>query len=254
MSTLVELSNTQHNDLKLKVQFLAEFASTQQIMRLRAVEVGKAVTSFPVFFTRDSYDGSWVLSALCSFERAHNLFVEKNQWSAIYQPTILQTYPFFLMQSPREARGYTTGIDENSDAFSREAGLAVFEQSGAASLHLSKSKALLEADIKHDFDTVKFANQVEELGLCKAIDLVVCFADGATQTLSGLYTIDEDKLQELSASMLSELNKNGHLLAIHSILLSIYQLNLLLRKHNQQHNVKKISQLKIEVAKNRVAS
>jgi hypothetical protein len=254
MSTLTELSNTQHNDLKLKAELLAEFASTQQILRLRAVEVGKAVTSFPVFFTRDSYDGSWVLSALCSFAGGHNLFIEKNQWCAIYQPTILQTYPFFLMQSPRDARDYTIGIDENSHAFSRETGLAVFEQSGAASLHLSKSKALLEADIKHDIDTVKFALQAEEMGLLKGIDLVVTYADGATQTLSGLYTIDEDKLQTLPASMLSQLNKNGHLIAIHSILLSIYQLNLLLRKHNQQHNVIKINQLKIEVAKNRVAS
>ncbi|MFT6898227.1 MAG: hypothetical protein ACJA13_002647 [Paraglaciecola sp.] len=254
MSTLTELSNSQHQDLKLKPEFLAEFASTQQIIRLRAVEVGKAVTSFPVFFTRNAYDGSWVLSALSSFENGRNLFVDKNQWSAIYQPTILQTYPFFLMQSSSDARGYTIGIDENSGAFSRETGLAVFEQSGAASLHLSKSKALLAADIPHDSDTIKFASQAEELGLLKGIDLVVVYADGATQTLSGLYTIDEDKLQGLSPSMLGELSENGYLIAIHGMLLSIYQLNLLLRKHNQQHNVNKISQLKIEVAKNRAAS
>jgi hypothetical protein len=253
MTTLVELSNTEHNDLKLKAEFLAEFACTQQIMRLRAVEVGKAVTSFPVFFTRDTYDGSWVLSALCSFENGHNLFIKKNQWCAIYQPTILQTYPFFLMQSPREA-GYTIGIDEHSCAFTQETGLSVFEKSGNPSLLLSKSKALLEADIKHDIDTAKFAKELEELGLCKAIDLVVVYADGATQTLSGLYTIDEDKLQALPVAIINALNKNGHLIAIHSILLSIYQLNLLLRKHNQQHDVNQISQLKIEIAKNRVAS
>jgi hypothetical protein len=38
---------------------------------------------------------------------------------------------------------------------------------------------------------------------------------------------------------------------IHAMLISIYQLNLLIRKHNEIQDSNKIAQLKIEIAKER---
>ena len=254
MSTLVELSNTVHKDLKLKENSLAQFAASQQIMRLRVPEVGKAATNFPLFFSRNQQDGSWVLSALSSFEPMQNLFVEEGHWNAIYQPISLQTFPFYLMQSPKVENSYTIGILENSEAFSTETGEAIFDSAGRASLYLTKAKNLLEASIKQDIDTYRFTQEVEALGLVKTIDLQLVFEDGNTQNIAGLCTIDEDKLQSLPAEKMNALNDSGYLIAIHAMLLSIYQLNLLLRKHNERNTQNKITQLKIEVAKDRVAT
>ncbi|MEH6712098.1 MAG: SapC family protein [Paraglaciecola polaris] len=254
MITLVELSNAVHKDLKLKENSLSEFAASQQIMRIRVPEVGKSATNFPLFFSRNQHDGSWVLSALSSFEPQQNLFVENGRWNAIYQPTSLQTFPFFLMQSPKHEKSYTIGINESSNVFSKDAGEAVFDDAGRPSQYLSKAKSLLEADIKNDLETYRFVSQVEALGLIKAIDLQLVFEDGRTQNIAGLCTIDEDKMQSLSNEQMITLNKSGYLVALHAMLLSIYQLNLLLRKHNECHTHDKITQLKIEVAKDRVAS
>ncbi|ABG42186.1 hypothetical protein Patl_3684 [Paraglaciecola sp. T6c] len=254
MSTLVELSNTVHKDLKLKENSLAQFAASQQIMRLRVPEVGKAATNFPLFFSRNQQDGSWVLTALSSFEPMQNLFVDEGRWNAIYQPISLQTFPFYLMQSPKVENSYTIGILESSDAFSTEAGEAIFDSAGRASLYLTKAKNLLEAGIKQDIDTHRFMQETESLGLIKAIDLQLVFEDGNTQNIAGLCTIDEDKLHSLAAEKITVLNDSGYLIAIHAMLLSIYQLNLLLRKHNERNTHNKITQLKIEVAKDRVAS
>lgn len=254
MTILVELSNTTHKGLKVTPQSVANFATSQQIMRLRVPEVSKAVTNFPLFFSRNQHDGSWVLSALSSFEPMHNLFVENGRWNAIYQPTSLQTFPFYLMHSAKHEKSYTIGINESSDVFSNDAGDAIFDEAGRPSLYLSKAKKLLEADIKNDIETHRFLTQVQALDLFKAIDLQLIFADGRVQNIAGLNTIDEDKLQRLSPEQVTTLNENGYLIAIHAMLLSIYQLNLLLRKHNERNTENKITQLKIEVAKDRVAS
>jgi hypothetical protein len=254
MSKLVELSKTLHKDLKLKENSLAQFAASQQLIRLRVTEVGKAATNFPLFFTRNQQDGSWVLSALSSFEPKQNLLVDEGRWNAIYQPTSIQTYPFYLMHSPKVKNSYTIGILESSGAFSKESGEVIFDSAGRASMYLSKAKSLLEASIQQDIDTFRFMKETEALGLVKAIDLQLVFNDGNTQNIAGLCTIDEDKLQSLTPEKMTALNDSGYLIAIHAMLLSIYQLNLLLRKHNERNTQNKITQLKIEVAKDRVAS
>jgi hypothetical protein len=251
MTKLVELSSSQHAQLKVLPDCGAKFAETQQIMRLRVSETGNAAANFPIFFTRNGHDGSWVLSALTSFESNQCLFVNQGKWSATYQPTVLQTYPLFLMQSPKDAESYTIGVFEQSSAFSKESGEDLFDDKGKASLYLSRIKTLLEADIKNDIQTYQFGKKLEQLDLLKAIDLLVHHQDGSVQTLSGLHTIDEDKLQALSAEQLHELNIQGYLVQIHAMLISIYQLNLLIRKHNEINDSNKIAQLKIEIARER---
>jgi hypothetical protein len=254
MSELVELSHTRHKGLKVRSNCAIEVATKQQIIRLRAVEVGRAAANFPVFFTRDSEDGALVLSALTSFENGQNMFVENRQWQATYQPSAMQTYPFFLMQSPKDEKSYTIGIDENNPAFAKDEGELLFEDNGKASMQLSRAKTLLEADIQNDTNTYQFARKLQELALLKSIDLIVQYQDGASQTITGLITIDEEKLNALSAEQLHGLNQQGYLVQIHALLISIYQLNLLIQKQNSRSDLPKVAQLKIEVAKDRVAA
>jgi hypothetical protein len=251
MSELVELSNNKHKQFRIKPNCAVEFSASQQIMRLRAVEIGKAVTNFPVFLTRNTHDGSGVLSALTSFDSSSNLYVKDTQWQATYQPTVMQTYPLFLMKSPKDENSYTIGIDEQSSAFSRDNGEALFDEGGKASLYLSRVKTLLEADIKNDIHTYQFIHKLQELELLKGIDLLVHYQDASVQTLTGLNTIDEDKLHALSAEQLYELNQQGYLVPIHAMLVSIYQLNLLVRYHNAMIGNRKVTQVKLEVAKDR---
>jgi hypothetical protein len=254
MSELVELSSKQHKDLKMRANCSVEVAASQQIIRLRAVEVGRAAANFPVLIMRNAKDGALVFSALTSFENGQNVFIENGQWQATYQPSAMQTFPFFLMRSPKDEKSYTIGIDENNPAFSKEEGELLFDQNGKASLHLSRVKTLLEADIQHDINTHQFMKKLENFGLLKAIDLMVQYQDGASQTITGLITIDEDKLNILSAEQLHGLNQQGYLVQIHALLISIYQLNLLIQKQNARSDLPKVSQLKIEVAKDRVAA
>ena len=253
MSELVELSSTQHQGLKVRVNCGVEVAATQQIVKLRVNEVGRAAGNFPIFFTRGAQDGALVLSALTSFESQQNMFVKDGQWQSTYQPTAIKTFPFFLMRSKSDEKNYTIGIDEKNQVFSKEHGELLFEGNGKASMHLSRAKVLLEADIQNDIHTFQFGKELEQMGLLKSIDLVVQYQDGTNQSITGLITIDEDKINALSAEQLHGLNQQGYLVQIHALLISIYQLNSIIQKQNSHIDLPKVAQLKIEVAKDRAA-
>ncbi|ARD43000.1 SapC family protein [Colwellia sp. PAMC 21821] len=245
MTELVELSNSEHGTLRVIDNAALAFMKQQHILTVRVKEITQAISSFPVFLVKNPHTGMWNISALTSFDIGQNLFVDNNKWNAIFTPTSMQTFPFFLMNVAGENKGYTIGIAPQDQAFSTTQGQSIFEPSGKPSLLLSRVKTLLEADIKNDIQSYQFAQKLESMQLIKRINLVVQYGDGTVQTLKGMNTIDETKLQQLSNDDLGALNKQGYLMPIHAMLMSIIQLNNLIQKHNNIESNKTISQVKL---------
>ena len=231
-----------------------QVAQTQHILNIKVPEVGKAISSFPVFFTKMGNSGTWTISALASLEIDKNLFVEDEVWQATYVPVGLQTYPFFLMQSPDDEKKFTVGIEEDNPAFSTEEGEPLFEEKGKAGERLSKATVLLQDDLKSELQTYQFTKRLEELELLSQVDVVVQYTSGTTNSLTGTYTIDEAKLQSLDVEALNELREKGYLAPIYGMLMSIFQLNGLIRRHNAVDGAERIQQVKVETHKDRQQS
>ena len=249
MAELVQVKSDAHADCRIRTDSAVLFAERLHILPLRAAEIGKAVSSFPVFCGRHAVTGDWTISAMCSLEQGHNLFVADGEWSANYEPTCMQTYPLYLMRSPDDESQYAVGIDESSSAISKEEGEALFDANGNSSLYLNRIATILEADIDNDVATHHFCARLAELELFKSIHVVVQYADGGAQTITGLHTLDEDKLQSLPDEQLAELHKRGYLLSANAMLISIFQLNALVRKHNDVDGARQVQQVKLEVAR-----
>lgn len=247
MAKVVELRKENHSNLKVITKTTMNVAEKQHIVNLRVVELVQAESSFPIFFNLMEKTGDWVLSAITSLEIEKNLFVKNGLWDANYLPTVMQVYPFFLMKSPDDESKLTMGIDEDNVAFSTTDGELLFDDKGKASLYLSRVKVLLEEDVKHNIQTYHFSKKLQDLGLLKAIDIQVYYVDGKVNTLKGLQTVDEEKLQSLPIEDLNILREKGYLAPIYAILFSLYQLNSLIRKHNLLDGSVKISQVKMEV-------
>ncbi len=246
--TLTELSATTHADLKVDPICALKVAAKQHMINLKVSEVGMAVSSFPVFLSRQSEGGDWNVAAMNSYELGENLFVENDTWVGTHLPIGMQTYPFFLMRSPKDEKNFTIGIDEESSVFSKEEGEALFED-GKASARLSQATAQLELEVKHDIQTFQFGKKMAELGLIRAIDVQVHYQNGRINTLKGLNTIDEVALYELDTEKLAELRKDNYLPPIYSMLVSIYQFNNLIKLHNIKHPDNTIAQVKIGAPK-----
>ena len=248
MAKLKVLSAAEHSHLRLVPKRVLDVVRTQHLINIRVNEVGMAASCFPTFISRPDQSGNWVLSAVTGLELGKNLYVGDQQWEAFYQPSSMQTYPFHLMKSPKDDKKFTIGFDKNADAFSEQEGEHLFSGDKKASLYLSRITALLEANIKNDIQSFEFTQRLSELGLIKEISIIVEYEGGAVKNLSGLHTIDEDKLQALSNSDFASLRSKGYLAPIYALMFSVFQLNALMQKHNLRAEGVAMTQIKLEVA------
>ncbi|MBF7074216.1 SapC family protein [Glaciecola sp. MH2013] len=252
--TLVELSSTAHKDLKIKNSANIDHIAKQHLMNLRATELGQAATCYPVFATKNSHNGFWTFSAMTSFAPDNNLFVKDGKLDAIYRPTSVQSFPFYLMRSPKDENAYTIGILEDQGDFSKSSGEALFDEEGKPTAATSNRIQILDADVHKDVQTAKFSQTLEKMGLFKALDMNVQYLAGDSSKIRGLHTIDEDRFQALSVEELDSLRKEGYLMPIHAMLISILQVNKLINLNNEVVERPQIVEVKMEVAKDAAIS
>jgi len=245
MSKIVELNSTAHRTYKILPDSAYQFAANQQVMLIKYPEIAPSAANFPVFLTRDPNNGRLVFSALMSFESQQNLMIKNKQWIASYQPVCMRTYPLFLMRSVADKTKLTIGVNEENPHVCTDNGNALFDKHGEPSEMLIGIQKLLETDLKNEADTQSFVNVLEAHNLLRKVDMVVATSTNSTFKIAGLHTIDEDVLRTLDTDNVISLNQQGYLQQIHALLFSIYQINGLIRKHNDVSS-EKIKRVKLE--------
>ena len=248
MPELTALSNEKHRDLRVVDNAINLFAAGQHVIRVQATEVGKVVANFPVMFNRNPHTGNWAISASTSIEAEGNLFVRDGEWVAAYRPISLETHPLYLLNAPGTEEGYAVGIFEDGGDFSRESGERLFDDGGRPSAYLSKMTTMLEDGIEEEIRSQTFIKAVNDLNLLRSIDIHVYYEDETVKTITGLMVIDEDKLKDLTAEQLADFNQKGYLVPMHATLVSVFQLNALVRRHNEA-GLQPVRQVKISVTR-----
>ncbi len=249
MPTLTELSPTRHAGMKVRPHCVIDIVGKQHVITVRAAEVGLAAGGMPIFVTASTQSGQRGLSAVVSLEDGNNMLVENGEWVGHYEPAVMRSYPLFLMQSDTDPRGYSVGIDEASDAFSESDGEALFDDTGNASALQSQKVKLLEASIEDDRQTHFFLKRLDELGLLRSVDLLIHYESGEGKTIKGLQTIDEDALMQLEGDTLTQLHQDGYLLIMHAMLLSISQMNRLIRAQNSRDDLPNVAHVKLQTGR-----
>jgi hypothetical protein len=232
MHKLIPLSASSHLDTAVAADAALINAASQHLLNARINEISQMMADVPLFFSRHLQTGQWLLSGLYSVTPAQNLWVQQGHWLGSYRPVCMQTYPLMLDTDPSQLMLVT---DPQVLATTATAGArALFSPNGQPTDYLRQQKAMLDTDLQQEYLTFKFVKEINELGLIKELDLRLMQADGSSQLIKGLATVDEDKLQLLSAEQLKQLQQQGYLLLLHAILLSITRLNRLIQLHNQR--------------------
>lgn len=244
----VTLNPEQHGQLKHDPKAVVELFAQQQSLELRLTELVQAANNYPLFLLRDAQSRAWQPTALLGLAEGSNLFVENGQWTGVYRPQLLDLYPFFLL--PKEDKsGYHLGLDEQSPVLSTSQGQALYEASGQPSVYLKSLQRRLQADFKDGALSYGFTETLEQMKLLRAVDLSVEFQNGGQHLLSGLHTINEEALNTLDAESLVQLQHKGYLTPLYALLISIYQINALIRRHNQRHGDKPVKRINLETKK-----
>lgn len=229
MSKLIPLSPSEHKKAFIDpIRAINDFR-TAQVVRLRVPEVGNAACCFPVVFTKDPQMGSWDISALTSLEPESNLFIGDGQWLGVYSPLAIRTHPVCLAKFEDQEQ---VSLALRSEDLSTS-GVELYDDHGRPTEHLRTVEQALHEDLSGASATQVFCRQLQSLELIQPINIKVLYQDDTSRTLEGLYTLDQDRLSALVDSALLELQKRGYLMAMHSMLTSLFQLNRLIKRHNE---------------------
>lgn len=224
------------------------YASHAHLLPLTVADVSPMVCDFPVLISRNSEDGTLMLSALTSFVPGQNLLADAQGWHAVYRPLALQAYPCYCVLQDAQ-RQFVFAADPqvltptSTPLFSAEGGAA------ASALRLMQNA---QEVYEQERRTYLCLQQLQALKLLRPIELQLQPEQGELQRIRGLMTIDEDQLHSLDATTLKTLQQSGSLQLAQSLLNSLLQLNRLIQRHNQKAQAgltgfNRIQQLKIEI-------
>lgn len=154
-----------------------------------------------------------------------NLFLSASGWDANYIPVSVKRRPFLIgTQAPRPGQEDQASrmvyVDMDSPRISETQGEPVFLPHGGYSPYLESVVDLLEyiqygTELNEQFATALLAHELLEV-----VSLEITLKNGERNNLSGLYTINEDKLAGLSGAAVAALHSKGYMEFIYMMLAS----------------------------------
>ena len=238
MTKHVLLDNVTHKDLKVATHFKKGRGYDVNAARVFPVEFGQLQAEYPLLFIKNSDTGHFDTIALLGFADDENLYLTDNGWDAASLPLTVERQPFLIGYQEQDVDGVPTDvpvvhIDLDHPSVGNEAGQRVFLEHGGESPYLERINSVLMTIHQGHEISQSFSKLLVGLELIESLAVNIEFDDGSKQGLSGLYTINEEKLRGLNASALEALHKQGHLQSVYMMLASMPNLSRLIARKNQ---------------------
>jgi len=239
MTNHVMLDNVTHKDLRVIRDYAKIPGYDVNVARVFPGEFIQLQTEYPLFFMRNKDEGNFEPIALLGFADHENLYLGGQGWDAGYVPLSIERQPFLIGFQRQMVDGVPTEapvvhIDMDHPSVSETEGERVFLPHGGESPLLERITSVLMT-IHQGHEAAKSLSEIlVGMELIESLTLEVALKDGSTESLKGLYTINEDRLQGLNASALEALHKKGHLRDVYMMLASLPNVSRLIERKNQR--------------------
>lgn len=228
MSNFQALNNNKHKKLKIKTDASYAHAAKSHVVPLSVFELSQAQADYPIVFIKDTQTGQFHLVALVGLEPNENLFFHVDGWQAEYIPMQLRGYPLALTSSIENADNQIVAIDINASEVNESEGEALFINGGQQSELLAKKIELMSQFSAQVPATQRFVERLVNNELISPQALTIKTNKGKEINLTGLYIVDENKINKLAAETFSAL-KDEHLLApIYACMFSLQRISRLI--------------------------
>lgn len=211
----VALDRNVHQDIRLNRDGNFFFASSCQTAIVTAAELNQAIKEFPVVFVKEN--DSYFPAAIFGLQQNQNLFVDASGlWTARYVPAFIRRYPFVPALGQNEDELMTVCIDEAATCINRDRGENLFVD-GKNSALLERAIQFLQ-DYKTQTDTtIVLVKQLADVDLLSEKTANFQLKDGQSFSLNGFYTVDTEKLSQLTPETSFKLFQSGalHLAYLH---------------------------------------
>ncbi|AGH42298.1 SapC family protein [Paraglaciecola psychrophila] len=226
MSKATVLNNVDHKNLKVDTR--PESNNTQQVNRslVHATEISELHKEFPLVFYKHTDTEQLQLHAILGLEKDENLFMGESGWITRFVPALLARGPFSLGYKKSQEEGETPAdpvicIDMDDPRVNTELGEDIFLQFGGEAPYLEYvKKALQTIDSGIQFDKTLFT-LVESMDLLEPVSIQIKLSNVEEINFSDYYTINQQKLANLTGENLSKLNQYGVLSLLYFVLSSM---------------------------------
>ncbi|MGB3625595.1 MAG: SapC family protein [Henriciella sp.] len=230
MTNTVLLNNVDHADLKVSTargEALGDGVNQAVVVPTEFLELQR---EFPILVKKDQA-GAWQAIALLGFDSGENLFLEGNRWTSRYMPAVMERGPFTIgMDRQADAAGGDPmiNIDLDHPAVGNETGAPLFLKHGGNSPYLERIAGILRRLHAGLQIRKSFFDAMERLDLIEPVNIEGEFSEGMSFKIPGFSAISIDRLNELDADALHQLNRSGHLYAAHMMVASLNNIGRLI--------------------------
>ena len=229
MAKITPLNNDLHRNMTVNLSKNYVHAKEQHLLPVVVHEFASAATEFPIVYVKNSETGQFQAVALFGFQPGENLYVGEERWEGIYVPACLRHYPLRLIDGPSAEDPFTVAIDEENALVGEGGEHRLFDDEGVETDFLKKSGESMVQYVESNRITQAFINILSENDLLVQKNLSVEI-DNQPVSIGGIYTVDEQKLNELDDEKFMDIRKRGFLAPIYAQMVSLNQIPRLARQ------------------------
>lgn len=234
---LVPVTRAKHLNTRILASNSFDFARELHLAYITSQEFVRAATTYPIVFIEDSTVGSGFRPVvLMGLQPGRNLFVNADgTWHASYVPAIIRRYPFALTRAG-ESEDYAVCIDVGSSLVSDVAGSPLFDSAGQPTEVVENVKRYLSELQQLDRITSEFCSLLAGQNLFTPLSMRVG-EGGALRNITGCYIVNEQRLNGLPSARFDELRERGMLAQIYAHLISLGQMERLVKLNADRSSV-----------------
>ncbi len=218
---IVPLDAQKHAGLGLDQSCLRRFISQRNAFAITLPEFFYAARHYPVVFVK-AEDATMRASVITGLRQNQNLYVDtQGDWQEqVYVPASVRQFPFYAVAAGDDSNTDKTlvMVDESALVSSDE---PFFDRHGEAAAKWKSSEVFIADLAAAEKQTVLFAARLAELDLLEAFDAQVNPQQQDSLQVTGMYRINEDRLNRLAAKTVRELMVQGEMSRIYAHLISL---------------------------------
>jgi hypothetical protein len=201
---------------------LPPFARTSNALPVTFTEFFAASRDYPIVFSSNDNGATFAATMVLGLSAGENLFCSDGRWmERNYLPAYIRRYPFCMTKVTVDAVEQQQRLICIEDEFLSDEGAAMFDNAGDPTPRWRELETLLhefEVDLER---TRELCGILADFKLLEPFTLQASMTAGGAMHLTGMYRVDEKKLEFMTAGELKTLIRKGAMAKIYSHISSL---------------------------------
>ena len=229
---IAPVQKEKHAQTKINTANAFTFAQEQHILPVVVQEFVRVGAEMPIVFIKDPASERFDVVAMLGLKTGENLMVANGVWQGFYVPKVLWNHPLIFADDPAQEGQLIVALVESSPMVNTETGHALFNEDGTESDFLVSRVDSMKEFFLQSQTTKAFNQALADMDLLTPQTLTIKL-EGKPREITGIYIVDEKKLNSLSDEQLLDLSKRGMMPAIYAHLMSLQQVQRLGERVNK---------------------